>query len=383
MNEELKNREGELVDYVVSQIKLGVSHDEIKKQLHAVGWSDDETDGAYARGLMQAGVPVPSENTQKVFSKKSTTVEIVINFFSFILLGILSISWGVLLYGIINHNFPDKLKNYYAGTNLSSQSIHYAIAALIISFPLYYLAMRFWFRRFREDEGKVESRLTRWITYLVLLVAAITIVGDLITLIFSMLQGEITTRFFLKSLTILMIAGLVFGFYFFERKKVQYRKDIDGRKFVIFGWIVTGAIFISIILGFFSSGSPKTERMRSFDVQRASDLQTLADCVGSYAIKNGALPESLDALMEDSAYSYCSDRNDPENDFEYEYKVLNKSYQNEEVKKGDFELCANFSLASTGTGNNDNSYGYYDSKWSKHAKGRSCDKETIVIKSEL
>ncbi|HBI16874.1 MAG: hypothetical protein UR60_C0031G0002 [Candidatus Moranbacteria bacterium GW2011_GWF2_34_56] len=381
MENETKNESRELIDYIVGKIQTGISHDEIKKQLRSVGWSEEEVDSAYATGLAKYGVPVPARNVQAAFSKKSTTVEIVANFFSFILLGIFATSLGMLLYGVINYFFQDKLNNYYRSGAMSSETIHYSIAALIISFPLYYLAMRFWFKRFREDEGKVESLLTKWITYLVLLVSAITIVGDLIVVIFSMLQGELTIRFFLKALTIFMIAGGVFGFYFMERKKVQYKKDIPRKVFVIFGWAVTGVVVVSIILGFMASGSPKTERMRSFDNTRAQDLQNLANCISSYANEHKAMPESLAVLLEDSAYGHCSQSKDPETDALYEYRVINKSYKSGEVTKGDFELCAEFSLNSQETEMN-NRYGYYDnSKWFQHNAGRNCDKESIVIEN--
>lgn len=376
-----KNEKQSLIDYASKKIQEGVGHDEIKKQLHAVGWSEEEVDSAYAAGLVNNGVPLPDKNTQKVFSKKSSTVEIVVNFFSFILLGIFSVSLGVLLYGVINHFFQDKLMNYYTYGS-SAESIHYAIASLIISFPLYYFSMRFWFKRFREDELKVESNLTKWITYIVLLVAAVTLVGDLIVVIFSMLQGEISVRFFLKALTIFMIAGGVFGFYYLERKKVQYKKDISRKTFIAFGWTVLGVVAVSIILGFLASGSPKTERMRSFDNTRAQDLQNLANCISSYANEHKVLPESLDTLTEDSTYNYCSSRKDPENDTSYEYRIINASYKSGEVTKGEFELCAEFSLDSQG--NNVNNRGEYyndNSKWFQHGTGRNCDKESVVIEN--
>ncbi|MDX9913339.1 MAG: DUF5671 domain-containing protein [Candidatus Moranbacteria bacterium] len=382
MENELKNKEQELIDYVVKCIQSGVTHDEIKKQLHAVGWSEDEVDSSYALGLAKSGVPVPNKNAQKVFSKKSTTVEIVVNLFSFILLIISAISLGTLLYGTINYFFQDKLVNYY-GVGSSPESIHYAIAALIISFPLYYFAMRFWFKRFEEDEGKMEANLTKWITYLVLLVAAIAILGDLITVIFNMLQGEITIRFFLKALTIFMIAGGVFGFYFLERKKVQYKKEVTKKIFVKFAWAATGIICLSIILGFLASGSPKTQRMRSFDNTRANDLENLANCISSFANEHNALPESLDELGKDSSYAYCSNRKDPETGNLYEYIAINKSRRSGQIIEGEFELCANFSLDSKEAVGSDEKYGYPNkTKWSQHIAGRECDKESVVIKND-
>ncbi|KKP82165.1 MAG: hypothetical protein UR83_C0056G0002 [Candidatus Moranbacteria bacterium GW2011_GWF2_35_54] len=53
MENETKIEGQDLVDYAVGRIQAGVLHDEIKKQLHAVGWSDDEIDSAYAIALAE------------------------------------------------------------------------------------------------------------------------------------------------------------------------------------------------------------------------------------------------------------------------------------------------------------------------------------------
>ena len=190
-----------LVDYTLGRIRAGVAKAELKEELSALGWTEDEMEAAYREAVIALGAPVPNTGNRATLSRKASTVDVVINFFSFILLGIIATALGTLFFGIINRYFPDALDaaNWYSATQTTS-SIHYSIAALLIGFPLYYFAMRLWFRKFREDEGRTESKLSKWLTYLVLLVAAVTVVGDLIAIVFAMLQGEITTRFFLKAL---------------------------------------------------------------------------------------------------------------------------------------------------------------------------------------
>ena len=373
----MQEKEIALVDYVVSCLQKNISYSEIKSQLQAVGWTENQIDSSYAIGLRRVGVPAPEQSSENVFVKKSTTVEIVINFFSFILLGNLATSMGILLFGVINYFFKDNLNNNYYSS--SSETIHYAIASLLIGFPIYCWVMNFWFKKFKEEEGKIESRLTRWITYLVLLVAAVTILGDLIVVIFNMLQGELTSRFSLKALTILLISGGIFGFYFLERKAIQYKKVIKRNIFLSFALGALFLVIFSIVLGFFVSGSPKTERMRTFDDTRANDLASLATCIGSYASDQKALPESLEELKSDSRYSYCSNKKDPENMEMYEYRVINKSVKIGEVTKGEFELCANFSLSSDERNNSKSTFYMSDSKWNEHFSGRSCDVESVVL----
>ena len=158
-NESLKN-------YVLERIRAGQSQTELKQHLKAVGGLEDEINDAIVAGLMATGVPVPDRGGRTVLGKKASTMEIIVNFFSFILLGIVATAQGVLFFQIINRYFPDKLVLYYNSMgDISPEAIHYAIAALIVGFPLYYWAMRLWFHKFHDEEGKIESRLTKWLTY--------------------------------------------------------------------------------------------------------------------------------------------------------------------------------------------------------------------------
>jgi membrane protein YqaA with SNARE-associated domain len=362
-----------LSQYVVDRIRAGAGKTEVKDELIAIGWTEDEAEAAFRAGVVALGAPLPTEGNRPTLSKKASTVDVVINFFSFILLGIVATALGTLYFQIINLSFPDALDamNYYSLAGATS-TIHYSIAALLIGFPLYYFAMRIWFRKFREDEGRTESKLSKWLTYLVLLVAAVTIVGDLITTLFTLLQGEITARFFLKAIVILGIAGAVFGFYYLERKKIQYRTDIPRRTFQLFGRGVSAVALVGIILGFMVGGSPTTERNRSFDETRASYLSSLANCVEQYASSLGALPTALADLTMSSQYSYCdSYMKDPETGLPYEYRVVTPSMAQGAGRVGQFELCANFALASDATTPR-TGYGL-SGVWYEHSVGRSCD----------
>lgn len=362
-----------LSQYVVDRIRAGAGKTEVKDELVTIGWTEDEAEAAFRAGVVALGAPVPTEGNRPMTTKKASTVDVVINFFSFILLGIVATALGTLYFQIINLSLPDPLDTmgYYSLASATS-TIHYSIAALLIGFPLYYFAMRLWFRKFREDEGRTESKLSKWLTYLVLLVTAVTIVGDLITTLFTLLQGEITARFFLKALVILGIAGAVFGFYYLERKKIQYRTDIPRRVFQLFGRGVSAAVLIGIILGFMVGGSPTTERNRSFDETRSGHLSSLAGCIEQYASSLGALPTTLADLTMSSQYSYCeSYMKDPETMLPYEYRVVTPSMTQGAARVGQFELCADFALASD-TSTPRMGYGM-TGVWYEHMAGRSCD----------
>jgi len=366
-----------LVQYIKQRIQSGVSRSVIEEELRTVGWSEEAIVGVYRQGLIDCGLPVPDEKNQVAVLKKTSTVDIVINFFSFILLGIVVTAVGTLLFAIIDDFFPDPLYPYDVAMPNYSSAIHYAISALIIGFPLYYFSMRLWFRTFREDEGRVESKLSQWLTYLVLLITAVTIVGDLIAIIFTFLQGEITVRFFLKSLIILVIAGCVFGFYYLERRKIQYHIDIPRKTFVLFGRGVSMFILTAILLGFFVAGLPATERQYSFDRTRIENLQNVANCVEQYAKTFHMLPKSFADIQSVNTLNYCTRfMYDPENASQYEYSIVSTSIEKGTTVVGRFELCAVFALDSK---NLSSLSGPQNSNadWQSYAKGRTCfERET-------
>lgn len=380
----LRMEQSKLNNYAAERLKAGITPEALKQNLISVGWSEEEAEAAVVAGLVASGVPTPEKGARSGRGTLSSTVEVVLNFFSFITLCIVATALGVLYYQVINHYFPDPLIIGYGGVDVSTEAIHYAIAALLITFPIYVSAIRLWFKRFREDEEKVETRLTKWLTYLVLLVTAVTIVGDLIVAVFYFLQGEVTARFFLKALTILVIAGTTFGFYFLERKKIQYRKDIPRRTFQSIGWAVFGLVLLAIILGFAVGGSPNTARKEGLDTQRANDLRQLASCVASFGANQERLPENLSELSASGQYSYCSRRTtDPETGIPYEYRITSPGIVIGGVREGAFELCANFTTDSQDAVRGRDAYSYPEDKWMQHGVGRNCDTEKANLEKYL
>ena len=116
-----------------------------------------------------------------------------------------------LLFSLINLAFPNEL-NQFEGVRAAS-SIRWATASLIIAFPLFLWVARKLGRELRQDPNRRQSAVRRWLTYLTLLVAAGFIVGDLITLVYNLLSGELTVRFILKVLVVAAITGTIFGYY--------------------------------------------------------------------------------------------------------------------------------------------------------------------------
>src|SRR3989344_2392032 len=133
-----------------------------------------------------------------------------------------AISFLVLIFDYIDAFTPDPLvdQGYY---NLSGiyQSIRWSLASLIVVFPVYILSARFLNKTYLTDPSRSNLRIRKWLLYFTLFVAALIIIGDLVTLIYRFLGGELTIRFLLKMVTVLFVAGAVFGYYLAELKRYR------------------------------------------------------------------------------------------------------------------------------------------------------------------
>ncbi len=374
----------ELSDYVGRRLEAGRSGAEVCAELMAVGWSKDAADAAYRDGLVSLGIPLPDEARASGVPSgsagpKAATLDIAVNLFSFILLGIAVGALIVLCFALINRSFPEQgeLLGEYMQI-ATAREIHRSLASLAIAFPLYAFAMRWWITRFAGGHERSESRLTKWLTYIVLLVASMVIVCDLIAVVYSMLQGEMTTRFVLKVFVILGVAGTVFGFYLFERRAVQFAKPVPPGVFRGFGLAVTAMILLAAIAGYLSAGSPTTARSLAGDAARANDLASLSACIEHFARNRGNLPGTLEQLERASISTSCPTY-DRETRQRYGYRIVVASRPEGTARVGDFELCAQFALASASKGT---PVPTGAESWRDHPAGRHCRVKTVQLLGE-
>lgn len=235
------------------------------------------------------------------------------------------ISVLTLLFQFINIAFPDPLSGSpdpYSGT------IRWAIAALLVMFPVLVTITHYINRDIRKNPDKARMRIKRWLTGLTLFLAGAIIAGDLIAIITSFLGGELTTRFLLKALSVFAVVSVVAGYYIADIRGVWQENARPGWMFA--GAVSAGLVAI-LVTGFLIMGSPQTQRELRFDEQRVQDLQSIQWQVVQFWQDTGELPEDLSALRDDIR-GYRAPR-DPATDATYEYE-----------RTGDltFELCATF-----------------------------------------
>jgi hypothetical protein len=85
-----------------------------------------------------------------------------------------------------------------------------------VAFPVFLTVASHVARSIVRDPTKRASSVRRNLTYVTLFIASCTLLGDVTTLVYNLLSGDLTVRFTLKAVTIALIAGGAFGYYFAE-----------------------------------------------------------------------------------------------------------------------------------------------------------------------
>jgi hypothetical protein len=127
------------------------------------------------------------------------------------LLGIVAWHLGSLLFALIDTTIPDQVETY--GADFLDSQIRRGIAGLVVGGPLFvWLALHIRKQR-RINPMMQRSRVRKWLTYVTLVIAACTLIGDAIGLVYGFLNGDLTTRVTLKFLVVAAIAGAIFLYF--------------------------------------------------------------------------------------------------------------------------------------------------------------------------
>lgn len=274
------------------------------------------------------------------------------------------LSIGMVAFGIIDRSVSDALDSSYYNYN---GQLKFAISALLIASPIYYWMSSLISKGLKKGELDKDSGIRRWLTYFIILVSSLIILGFLIGIINSFLSGELTTRFILKSLSVFIISGSVFSYYLYDikREEVVSRKPVT-RIFLFASLAIVLAAFIS---AWFFVESPKEARNRRLDDMVVSNMRSIEGAVNSYFEQNDRLPADLSELESGSRINLSdSVLVDPETKTPIEYKTVDDI---------SFELCATFRTDSNANQRQAISYDY------SHEAGYQCITDTVWNKAGL
>jgi hypothetical protein len=206
-------------EFVKDALAAGKSRADIAQALGGGGWREDEIRNALdAFADVPFSVPVPKR--KPYLSAQEAFMYLLL----FLTLYVSAVSFGTVCFQLINSWLPDPVDVYRI--SFQQSAIRQALAAIIIAYPVF-LGLSITLRRaVSRDPEKRSSKIRKWLTYITLFIASGVIIGDLITLVFNFLQGELTLRFILKIVVVAAIAGAILGYYLWESREDEAARAV-------------------------------------------------------------------------------------------------------------------------------------------------------------
>lgn len=196
----------ELMVFVRDGLTRGVPRAELETALVQAGWKAPDARSAVGR-FADVAFPIPVPRPMVNHAARDAFLYLVL----FSTLYTVAINFGGLLFELINVALPDPGFDPTAASVRGA--IRWSVSALIAATPVFLFVASLIGREARRDPERRASKVRRWLTYVTLFIAAAVIIGDATILVYSLLGGELTTRFVLKSVVVAGIAGTVFAYY--------------------------------------------------------------------------------------------------------------------------------------------------------------------------
>lgn len=205
----------ELERFVHDALSAGASKPQVEAALVAAGWPAAQVRaslGAWA----DVDFPTPVPRPRPYLSAREAFLYLVL----FSTLYVSAWQLGSLLFALVEHALPDPADAQYRLQWLG-RSMRWAIASLLVAFPVFAFVAHRLGREIASNPAKRLSAVRRWLTYVTLFIAAVVLVGDVTTLVYNLLSGELSLRFVLKVLVVGAIAGTIFGYYLTDLRREE------------------------------------------------------------------------------------------------------------------------------------------------------------------
>jgi hypothetical protein len=206
----------ELSRFLKEGLERGLPREQLEGILLETGWPPDQVRSALA-GFADVTFPIPVPRPKPYLSAREAFIYLVI----FSTLYVSAFSLGNLLFALINRGLPDPSMDPAFVEQITRETIRWAISLLVVTFPVF--AVVSWRNdlALRADPSRRLSEVRRSLTYLTLFVAAGFLVGDVTSVVYNVLSGEMTLRFVLKVLTVAVIAGSVFAYLMLDQRSAE------------------------------------------------------------------------------------------------------------------------------------------------------------------
>jgi hypothetical protein len=201
----------QLESFVKESLQSGKTRDEIARALESAKWPGAQIASALS-SYADVPFPVPVPKPRPSLTAREAFLYLIM----FSTLYFAAWNLGNLLFTFIDRAFLEGDRGFYL---IDTQ--RWSTAAVIIAFPVFLLLARYINKQVELNPFKRLSPARRWLTYLTLFLASAALLGDVTTLIYNLLGGDLTVRFVLKILVVALIAGSCFTYYLLDLRKEE------------------------------------------------------------------------------------------------------------------------------------------------------------------
>jgi hypothetical protein len=208
-----------LTQFVDHAREKGMDLATIRHLLVAVGWKDKDVAAAFCARDLEMTIPEPtwvalarSPSPRRPGAPRKAR-DAFLHLLTYGSLYVWSTSLILLLFTYLNFAFPDPAwRTSYTQLQALLSIIRGQLAVVIISFPIFLFVWNRLLRDVRQSPEAAKGVLRRWLGYLSLFVGAVTLAGNSMTLIYYLLEGQLTIRFVLKVAVLFLTAGGLVGY---------------------------------------------------------------------------------------------------------------------------------------------------------------------------
>lgn len=190
-----------LSQFVADALSAGHDRPDIADALGKAGWTQPEIEKALDAWADTGFVPPVPRPKQAASAREAFLYGML-----FAALGVTTVCAIRLGFELIDQFLPELGEST---SHWSYRSMRWDIANLVVFFPVFLLLSNRIDRLARADPSHRRSAVRRWFGYIAAFLASITLLGDLVAVVYALLDGELTARFLAKAGLTALIAGLV------------------------------------------------------------------------------------------------------------------------------------------------------------------------------
>ncbi|HCC05919.1 TPA: hypothetical protein DEP94_00970 [Candidatus Nomurabacteria bacterium] len=261
-----------------------------------------------------------------------------------------------ILFTAIDRKFVDVLSSSYM--DVYNSDMRMAVAFLVVMYPLYLILSWYTAKDIAKFLYKRDLTIRKVMIYTTIFITVCSIIGTLVSIIYTYLGGELSVRFAYKALSVFVVSLGVFGYYFYSvRRDYSVKSSIPVMATIVATVVVVASLVWSISI----VGTPSEMRAKRMDGTRLLNISSIQQQIFSRFQTTDKLPLKLEELND--AFANYAVPIDPSTKESYVYKVVQQpvmkfnytTNKKEMASNAIFQLCATF---ETTRNVNNNGAGY-------------------------